>query len=219
MVDPGCTKRLPESASTSPAAIFSSVDLPEALRPIRQTRSEGDTDNSTPASNGVPPKVSAISFSWIRGGAISSDSILVLGGRDRLLALDAADSLIECGQERRPSARGIGFRPAVLFARRAKIGHQITNRQGHPDRLFGERLAVRRDHFGAGLDAAAGQRNVRSDDDVALRRTLRDPVAGRIHAGARRDAFDQRVLRHANEWAGDHRDGQAMPNRDAVDLV
>ena len=41
MVAPGCTKRLPLSGSTRPAAIFSSVDLPEPLRPIRQTRSLG----------------------------------------------------------------------------------------------------------------------------------------------------------------------------------
>src|SRR6266567_3702230 len=70
MVAPGCTKRLPLSGSTRPAAILSSVDLPEPLRPIRQTRSPDDTDNSTPDNSGVPPKVSRISFNWISGGAI-----------------------------------------------------------------------------------------------------------------------------------------------------
>src|SRR5580693_3595376 len=70
MVAPGCTKRLPLSGSTRPAAIFKSVDLPEPLRPIRHTRSAVDTDNSTPDNSGVPPKVSAISFNWISGGAI-----------------------------------------------------------------------------------------------------------------------------------------------------
>ena len=70
MVAPGCTKRLPLSGSTRPAAIFSSVDLPEPLRPIRQTRSPDDTDNSTPDNSGVPPKVSAMSFNWISGGAM-----------------------------------------------------------------------------------------------------------------------------------------------------
>src|SRR5439155_10816516 len=50
--------------------IFRSVDLPEPLRPIRQTRSPDDTDNSTPDNSGVPPKVSRISFNWIGGGAI-----------------------------------------------------------------------------------------------------------------------------------------------------
>ncbi len=70
MVAPGCTKRLPPSGSTVPAAIFSSVDLPEPLRPIRQTRSPDDTDSSTPDNSGVPPKVSLISFNWISGGAI-----------------------------------------------------------------------------------------------------------------------------------------------------
>ena len=80
MVAPGCTKRLPESGSTVPAAIFNSVDLPEPLRPIRQTRSAGDTVSSTPDNSGVPPKVSVMSFNWISGGAIAS----ILTGR-RLL--------------------------------------------------------------------------------------------------------------------------------------
>src|SRR6185437_14214597 len=102
MVAPGCTKRLPLSGSTRPAAIFSSVDLPEPLRPIRQTRSAGDTESSTPVSSGVPPKVSAISLSWISGGAIAS----ALACR-RLLgaaALDASDGLVERRQERRAVA-------------------------------------------------------------------------------------------------------------------
>src|ERR1700678_2047968 len=79
MVAPGCTKRMPLSGSTRPAAIFSSVDLPEPLRPIRQTRSAVDTDNSTPDNSGVPPKVSAMSFNWIRGGAILSQFNFVFG--------------------------------------------------------------------------------------------------------------------------------------------
>src|SRR6516165_7935908 len=70
MVTPGCTKRLPRSGSIIPAAIFNNVDLPEPLRPIRQTRSPEDTDNSTPDNSGVPPKVSAMSFNWISGGAM-----------------------------------------------------------------------------------------------------------------------------------------------------
>src|SRR5471032_1851341 len=70
MVAPGWTKRLPLSDSTRPAAIFNSVDLPEPLRPIRQTRSPDETDSSTPDNSGVPPKVSFISFNWISGGAM-----------------------------------------------------------------------------------------------------------------------------------------------------
>src|SRR3954469_12311783 len=70
MVAPGCTKRLPLSGSTRPATILERVDLPEPLRPIRQTRSDCDTDSSTPDNSGVPPKVSEMSFSWISGGAI-----------------------------------------------------------------------------------------------------------------------------------------------------
>src|SRR5271154_6782639 len=106
MVAPGCTKRLPLSGSTRPAAIFKSVDLPEPLRPIRHTRSDCDTDSSTPDNSGVPPKVSAMSFSWISGGAMISCSTLLLCGLVGPLALDTADGLVECGQKRRAVARG-----------------------------------------------------------------------------------------------------------------
>ena len=88
-----------------------------------------------------------------------------------------------------------------------------------PIDCFRERLAVRRDHLGAGLDAAAGERNIRGDDDVALAGALRDPVVGGVHAGAGGDALDQRILRHADEIARDHADRQAVPDRDAINLV
>src|SRR5258708_10511540 len=77
MVAPGCTKRLPLSGSTRPAAIFRSVDLPEPLRPIRHTRSDCETDSSTPDNSGVPPKGSLMSFNWISGGAIVAQFNLV----------------------------------------------------------------------------------------------------------------------------------------------
>src|ERR1700716_1531818 len=108
---PGCPKRRALSGSTRPPAIFSSVDLPDPLRPIRQTRSDCDTDSSTPDNSGVPPKVGLMSFSWISGGAITSqvpyllNSILCLCGLFGALPLDAADGLVERRQERRAVAR------------------------------------------------------------------------------------------------------------------
>src|SRR3981189_3672137 len=105
MVAPGCTKRLPLSGSKRAAAIFSSVDLPEPLRPIRHTRSPDDTDSSTPDNSGVPPKVSLMSFNWISGGAIGLNSTLFLCRWLRDLALDAADGLIEHRRERRSVQR------------------------------------------------------------------------------------------------------------------
>src|SRR3954467_7377016 len=103
MVAPGCTKRLPPSGSTVPAAIFSSVDLPGPLRPIRQTRSPDDTDSSTPDNSGVPPNVSLISFNWISGGAIGS----TLVRRRQLcpLSLDTPDGLVQRGQKGRTIPR------------------------------------------------------------------------------------------------------------------
>src|ERR1035437_1571097 len=218
MVAPGCTRCLPLSVSTGPAAIFRSVDLPEPLRPIRQTRSPADTDSSTPDNSGVPPKVSLMSFNWISGGAIAN-STLFLRGLVYPLALDAANGLIERRQKRRAVARCERFGTAGHFARRTQIGHQISNRQRHSDRLLRKRLAVRRDHLGAGFHASARQRDIGCNDDIAFSRALGDPVIGGVHPGTRRDALDQRVLRHPNEIAGDHADGQVIAGGDAVDFV
>src|ERR1700687_3363915 len=148
MVAPGCTKRLPLWGSTRPAAIFSSVNLPEPLRPIRHTRSSDDTDSSTPDNSGVPPKVSLMSFNWISGGAIAFGSILVRRGLIGAWALDAADRLIERREKRRAVARGERSGTTGHLARGTQIGHQIANRKRHPDRSFRKRLAVRRDHLG-----------------------------------------------------------------------
>ena len=63
--------------SIMPAAIFSSVDLPEPLRPTRHTRSPAETDRSAEVSSGVPPKVSAMSRSWIRGAIVQEPAAAV----------------------------------------------------------------------------------------------------------------------------------------------
>src|ERR1700675_1873364 len=83
MVAPGCTKRLPLSGWTRPGALFTSVDLPEPLRPIRQTRAPEETDSSTPDNSGVPPKVSLMSFNWISGGAIVAQFNFVFASAGR----------------------------------------------------------------------------------------------------------------------------------------
>src|SRR5882762_4907196 len=106
----------------------------------------------------------------------------------RALALDAADGLIERRQERRSVARRERSGTAGHIAGRTQIGHQIANRQRHPDRLFGKRLAVRRDHLGARFDAAARERDIGGNDDIALSGAFRNPVVGGIHPGTRRDA-------------------------------
>src|ERR1700759_5513547 len=111
---------MPLSGSTSPAAILSSVDLPEPLRPIRQTRSPGETDNSTPDSKGVPPKVSLMSLSWISGGAMMSALLRLLVGA---LARNAANGLVERRQECGALARREPARSAGDLAGRAQIGH------------------------------------------------------------------------------------------------
>src|SRR6202012_5946129 len=46
-----------------------------------------------------------------------------------------------------------------------------------------------------------------------------DPIIGGIHAGAGRDALDQRVLRYADELTSYDAHGHAEPDRDAIDLV
>src|SRR5438270_731366 len=132
MVEPGCTKRLPASDSIRPAAIRSNVDLPEPLRPIRQTRSSAETLSSTPVSSGVPPKVSAMSLSWITGDARSH-------ALDQRVVRDA-DEFARDDADRQPMAG----RDAVDFVlHRAGVGIDIDAgmglghcwRRGTPSRL------------------------------------------------------------------------------------
>ena len=59
----------PVGLDAGPAAIFSSVDLPEPLRPTRQVRSPGEIASSARSISGVPPKVSATSWRVRSGGA------------------------------------------------------------------------------------------------------------------------------------------------------
>src|SRR6476619_5259316 len=102
------------------------------------------------------------------------DSTLVLRGLLRPLALDAADDLVERRQECRAITRRKGLWAAGDFARRTQVGHQVAHRQRHADGLLGERLAVRRDHLGARFHAAAGERDVRGNDDIAFAGAFRD---------------------------------------------
>src|SRR5438445_3998437 len=55
-----------------PAAILSSVDLPEPLRPTSAILSPTEAVKAAPSSSGVPPKVSFIPSRLRRGGAISA---------------------------------------------------------------------------------------------------------------------------------------------------
>ncbi len=78
--------------------------------------------------------------------------------------------------------------------------------------------------FGAITSAPAftqrlAKRNIGGDDDIAFAGALGDPVVGGVHPGTRRDALDQRILRHPDEIARDHADGQAVARGDAVDFV
>jgi hypothetical protein len=51
----------------------SKVDLPEPLRPTRQTRSPDATASSAPVSSGVTPKVTLMSCSRSNGGGMPDE--------------------------------------------------------------------------------------------------------------------------------------------------
>ena len=100
-------------------------------------------------------------------------------------------------------------RRSVMRLRTASVMPIDCSENGFP---FGANL-------GAGFDAAAGQRDVGGDDDIAFAGALGDPVVGGIHSGTRRDPLDQGIGRHPDEIAGHHADRQAMPGGNAVDFV
>ena len=87
-----------------------------------------------------------------------------------------------------------------------------------------KRLAVRRDDLGAGFHAAARQRHVRGDDDVAAPGALGDPVVRLVHAGADDDALDKRIARHRDRAVADDEDFERsalerMALGDAINLL
>ena len=71
----------PASGCTSPAAMRSRVDLPEPLRPTRQTRSPAATASSAPDSSGAVPKVRLMSCSRSNGGGMRAVSRLKFARR------------------------------------------------------------------------------------------------------------------------------------------
>jgi hypothetical protein len=136
-----------------------------------------------------------------------------------LRTLDAANGLIERRQDCRAVARRKRARAAGDFAAGAQIGHQVAHRQRHADGLFRERLAVGSDDIRARLDAACCKRDVGSDDDIAFLHPFRNPVVRGIHAAARGNPLDQRMVGHADEIARYHADRKAMALGDAINLV
>ena len=106
------------------------------------------------------------------------------------------DGRVERGEEAGAVARRERFWAAGDLAGAAQRIHQIARRQRQPDRVLGERAAVWRDHVGAGFDAAARQRHVRGDDDVAAPGALGDPVVRLVHARADDDSLHKLIPRH-----------------------
>ena len=160
-----------------------------------------------------------MSFNWISGGAMirfNSGLARAASARWRWMRRMVWSSA-DRNAERSRGANDFG--PPVTSPDERRSVIRLRTASVMPIDCFRERLAVRRDHLGAGLDAAARQRNIRGDDDIALARAFRDPVVGGVHPGTGRDALDQRILRHPDELPGDHADRQAMAGGDAVDLV
>ncbi len=134
-------------------------------------------------------------------------------------ALDAANGLIEGGEERRAILRRERARSSGDFTAGPQVCHQIADRQCHSDGIFREGLPIRRNDLRTGFDAAVRQWNVSCDDDIAFLSTFRNPVVGGIHARTSSNALDQRIVRHADEIARDDTDRQPVPLGDAINLV
>ena len=72
---------------------------------------------------------------------------------------------------------------------------------------------------GAERDAAAGERHVGGDDDVAGRGVLDDPVVGDVGALRHDDRLDHRIARGAEAAVGDEGDDEVAAAGDAEDFV
>jgi hypothetical protein len=130
--------------------------------------------------------------------------------------------------ERREKIRAVAWRkrprPAGDGAGAAQRIHQIARRERHADRVFGEWLAVRRQHDRAFLHAAARQGHVGGDDDVAAAGAFCNPVVGLIHAAADHDALHYLISRDRNRAVADDEDFERralerMPLGHAIHLL
>ncbi len=134
------------------------------------------------------------------------------------------DRLVERREEAGAVARGERLWAAGDFAGAAQRIHQIAGCQREPDRVLGERPPVRRDHFRACFHAAARQRHVGGDDDIAGARAFGDPVVRFVHAGADHHALDHLIARHRDRAVADDKDLEInalerMPLGDAIQLL
>src|SRR6185369_14870333 len=118
MVAPGWAKRLPPSASIKPAAILSKVDLPEPLRPTRQSRSPSPTLSSAPSNSRWPPNATVISLRCKTGA---------MGGYVLGLAAAIKKNLARLGRNHRAGARFHLQRRFRVFRQRFAIKIE------HPD--------------------------------------------------------------------------------------
>ncbi len=153
-----------------------------------------------------------MSLSWISGGAIDVSSALSCArwrARPRWMRRMVGSS---ADRKAEAVARREGRGAAGHFARRSA------------DRSSGcaspascrWTVPVNGLPFGAITSAPAFTQRLASGMSAVMTTSplagaLRDPVVGGVHAGTGGDALDQRILRHADETAGDHADRQLEP--------
>src|SRR5262245_22677177 len=91
-------------------------------------------------------------------------------------ALDGVDYLIELGKKTRAVLRRHRRRTAGDGAHLPQVAHQIPHRQRLADVVFGQRIALRAEDASALRQAARGEWNISSNNDVARTGLVGDPV-------------------------------------------
>src|SRR5690606_25814408 len=129
---------------------------------------------------------------------------LNLQGRNSRLALEAYERGVELLQESRTIGLGEGWRAAdALPHSGAQVGHDGARRDRGADRRGGEGLARWGKDNCPRLERTVGEQYVGSDHDTARRRSLGDPIVGRIEAIGDEDPLDEWMLGHPQPAVAD----------------
>ena len=126
---------------------------------------------------------------------------------------------IEFAGEARSIAIGHRSRTACRNSSFTDGGFDLTAGEGAADRVWRKLSAVCAEGEGSDGEAACGERDVRSNDDVPGADFIRNPIVGNVRTVFNDDHLDAKIARNIDALVRDDDDSEAEACGDRVDLV
>ncbi len=138
---------------------------------------------------------------------------------DSGVSTNRLDDLVEFLKEPRPVALLQRWWPAGDFTGASQLFQEVAGRHGLADVVIGEGSPGCPQDPGAGLDAAARERDIGRDDYVQGLHVLDDPIVGGVESTVDDFERDPRLVGSSHPRVGHQRDLESVPTCDAVDLL